>query len=145
MVSEGPRSNGNTSKTQNNVENKQLAPEMHPSNTYNTANQPDITDLVQTENIPETELNDENTQELNPTDNDTGKGQLNINSGKAKPKKPIKNQGKVRKEEVIDKTYILDLESQINVLKSTLDLYKKSVNSDYQRWSLPPTYTYKSK
>ena len=37
-----------------------------------------------------------------------------------------KNSNKMRKEDIIDKSCILDLENQISVLKSTLDLYKKS-------------------
>ena len=53
---------------------------------------------------------------------------------KTKPKKLNKNQSKAKKDEiVVDKTYILDLESQINEHKSTLDLYKRSTaNSDNQ-------------
>ena len=41
---------------------------------------------------------------------------------KRKPKKVSKS-NKLKKEEVIDKTSILDLENQIKVLKSTIDLW----------------------
>ena len=43
---------------------------------------------------------------------------------KPKVKKPVKT-NKLKKEEVPDKSYILELESQVGMLKSTIDLYKK--------------------
>ena len=48
------------------------------------------------------------------------------NNPKTKPKRTAKVTSKVKKDDVIDKSYILDLENQINVLKSTLNLYEKS-------------------
>ena len=43
---------------------------------------------------------------------------------KPKVKKPVKT-NKLKKAEVPDKSYILELESQVSMLKSTIDLYKK--------------------
>ena len=47
---------------------------------------------------------------------------------KSKPKKVTKNPSmKIKKEDIIDKSYVLELENQISTLKSTIDLYKKTV------------------
>ena len=48
---------------------------------------------------------------------------------KCKPKKSSKV-NKMKKEEVVDKSYIIDLENQIKMLKSTIDLYQKTTKND---------------
>ena len=102
---------------------------------------PEIETAESRNSTPENEtVESGNTQGLNNTNDCLPKEQLN-NSLKTKPKKLNKNQSKAKKDEiVVDKTYILDIESQINELKSTLDLYKRSTaNSDNQGNHNPQT------
>lgn len=50
--------------------------------------------------------------------------------------KPIKKSSKaqkLKKDEVMDKTYILDLENQVNQLKSTLEVYRKAASQNEQK------------
>ena len=47
---------------------------------------------------------------------------------KCKPKKSSKV-NKMKKEEAVDKSYIIDLENQIKMLKSTIDLYQKTTKN----------------
>ena len=54
----------------------------------------------------------------------TSNENINVAPVKAKVKKSAKL-NKVKKEEVPDKSYILEVESQVGMLKSTTDLYKK--------------------
>lgn len=58
------------------------------------------------------------------SDNSSGNTN-NENKSKSRPVKRSTKPPKLKKEEVIDKTYVLELESQINQLQSTLELYKK--------------------
>ena len=89
---------------------------------------PDLTSCEppQSANVPETDLAEiGNVQCINPSNSDNVKDLSSI-TAKNKPKKVNKGQNKIKKEEIFDKTYILDLEGQIKVLKSTLDLYRRS-------------------
>ena len=80
-------------------------------------------------------MNLENDSTLGPTDQISGENDTptvskdrNGSQSKTKAKKTMKNGSKMKKEEIADKTYILDLENQISVLTSTLNLYKKSAS-----------------
>ena len=54
------------------------------------------------------------------------KDHTNNEPPKSKPKKVTKNPSmKIKKEDIIDKSYVLELENQIRTLKSTIDLYKR--------------------
>ena len=66
------------------------------------------------------------------SENRTISEQNSENSTKAKPKRTVNNTMKIKKDDIADKSYILDLENQINILKSTLNLYNKSkdINQD---------------
>ena len=60
------------------------------------------------------------------SENKVSNEQPSENNPKFKPKRTAKFTSKVKKDDITDKSYILDLENQINVLKSTLNLYEKS-------------------
>ena len=66
-------------------------------------------------------------------------GQPSEISTKAKPKKTAKATMKVKKDDIADKSYILELENQINVLKSTLNLYEKSKGLNQNQPEAPST------
>ena len=51
--------------------------------------------------------------------------EINDISTKNKPKRVTKS-NKIKKEDIQDKSYIMELENQIGMLKSTIDLYKKT-------------------
>ena len=64
-----------------------------------------------------------------PCENKASNSQNGENNTKVKPKRSTKTTSKVNKDDIGVKSYILDLENQINVLKSTLNLYEKSNDS----------------
>ena len=45
---------------------------------------------------------------------------------------------KIKKDDIADKSYILDLENQINILKSTLNLYNKSKDINQEQPDIQP-------
>lgn len=80
----------------------ETGPEPQISNLY-----PEI--IVVNDSLPQAEENKDNSRE---------------NIIKSKQKKVTKT-NKTKKDEVLDRTYVLDLENQINTLQSTIDLFKK--------------------
>ena len=61
------------------------------------------------------------------------------NNTKAKPKRTVKNTMKIKKDDIADTSYKLDLENQINILKSTLNIYNKSKDINQDQHDIQPS------
>ena len=72
------------------------------------------------------------------SENRTINEQNSENNTKAKPKRTVNNTMKIKKDDIDDKSYILDLENQINILKSTLNLYNKSKDINQEQPDIQP-------
>ena len=74
------------------------------------------------------------------SENRTISEQNSENNIKAKPKRTVKNTMKIKKDDIADKSYILDLENQINILKSTLNFYNKSKDTNQDQSDIQPPF-----
>ena len=121
-----------------NLDNNNLAQPSSKQDIMNSSNEPAVVEVLSV--TPQDTINLNNDQRnpspsLNSHSSDINSqlsssqvdksAEINDISTKNKPKRVTKS-NKIKKEDIQDKSYIMELENQIGILKSTIDLYKKT-------------------